>query len=67
MIKDMAKTPEVGSVWYIVSMAWIAKWQAFVGFDNTEEDEDIQDLKRAHPGKMDNQDIIQPFFIGSND
>lgn len=26
LIKDMAKTPEVGSVWYIVSMNWIAKW-----------------------------------------
>ena len=54
----MAKTPEIGSVWYIVSMAWIAKWQAFVGFDDNGENEDIQDLNRAHPGKMDNQDII---------
>ena len=59
LIKDMAKRVEVGSVWYIVSMAWISKWQKFVGFE-----ENVP--KGAHPGKMDNQDIIQPFAIGSN-
>ena len=26
LIKDMAKRVEVGSAWYIVSMAWISKW-----------------------------------------
>lgn len=47
LIKDMAKRVEVGSVWYIVSMAWIAKWQKFVGFEENQE-------KGPHPGKMDN-------------
>lgn len=59
LIKDMAKRVEVGSVWYIVSMAWIAKWQKFVGFEENQE-------KGPHPGKMDNQDIIEPFCIGSS-
>ena len=26
LLKNMAKTVEVGSEWYIVSMAWITKW-----------------------------------------
>lgn len=33
MIKGMAKTVEVGSEWYVVSMDWIGKWQRYVGFD----------------------------------
>jgi len=43
LIKDMAKRVEVGSVWYIVSMAWISKWQKFVGFE-----ENVP--KGPHPG-----------------
>jgi hypothetical protein len=35
MIQNMAKTVEVGSEWYIVSMTWINKWQKFVGFDGS--------------------------------
>ena len=54
MIKEMAKVPELGSTWYIVSMNWIARWQSFVGFDKDDKEDDIEDLKKAHPGKMDN-------------
>jgi hypothetical protein len=59
----MAKTVDVGSVWYIVSMSWIAKWQDFVGFDKTDGEDDVEDLKGAHPGKIDNSDIIEPFYL----
>ena len=34
MICEMAKTVEVGSVWYVVSMDWIGKWQKYVGFES---------------------------------
>lgn len=63
MIKNMAKMVEVESVWYIVSMSWITKWQNYVGFDK--QDGDDEPLG-PHPGKMDNQDIIEPNFIGTN-
>ena len=67
MLKDMAKVVEVGSTWYIVSMTWIARWQDFVGFDSADADEDIQDFKGGPPGQINNEDIIEPFFIGKDD
>ena len=63
MIKNMAKTVEVDSVWYIVSMSWITRWQNSVGFDKEEGDD--EPLGKA-PGKMDNQDIVEPNFTGAN-
>lgn len=39
MISDMAKTVKEGSEWYIVSMKWIQKWQAFVGFKQGDDEE----------------------------
>lgn len=47
MIKNMPKTVEVGSEWYIVSMYWIEKWQKYVNFDESKN----WDLVSAmHPG-----------------
>jgi hypothetical protein len=51
LIKDMPKTIEVGSVWYIVSMSWIHKWQQFTGFDGPSNNQ--------NPGKIDSSDIIE--------
>lgn len=39
LIANMAKSVEVGSEWYIVSMKWILRWQEFVGFNQGEEEE----------------------------
>jgi len=55
MIEKMAKSVEVGSEWYCVSMTWINKWQKFVNFDG---DGEIADEDRKPPGKIDNKDII---------
>jgi len=55
MIEKMAKTVEVGSEWYCVSMTWINQWQRFVNFGG----EEIADEDRKPPGKIDNTDIIQ--------
>ena len=55
LLRNMKKTVEEGEEWYIVSMAWINKWQKYVGFDN-EDGED--DPRGDHPGQMDNSDII---------
>ena len=52
MITNMPKKVDVGSEWFIVSMAWISKWQKFVGF------EDDQSPNGINPGKIDNSDII---------
>jgi hypothetical protein len=52
MIAAMAKKVEVGSEWFLVSMAWINKWQKFVGFDGDEAPSEVS------PGKIDNRDII---------
>ena len=53
MIQKMAKTVEVGSEWFIVSMKWINCWQKFVNFDGQTKDED-----RTPPGKINNSDIL---------
>ena len=53
MITNMPKKVDVGSEWFIVSMAWISKWQKFVGF------EDDQTPNGINPGKIDNSDIIE--------
>ena len=49
----MAKTVKEGSEWYIVSMKWIQKWQAFVGFKQG-DDEESKDAGASnlgpHPG-----------------
>ena len=51
MISDMAKVVKNDSIWYIISMNWINKWQQFIGFDGEPD-------SKSHPGKMDNSDII---------
>ena len=57
MIEKMARTVEVGSEWYCVSMTWINKWQKFVNF----EGEEIAEEDKKPPGKIDNTDIIQQY------
>ena len=39
MIKNMPKKVELGSEWYIVSMTWIDKWQKWVGFESSTEEQ----------------------------
>jgi hypothetical protein len=51
MLSSMAKSVDQGSQWYIVSMAWINKWQKYVGFDGPAQLD-------AKPGLIDNSDII---------
>ena len=59
MIADMPKAVSIGSVWYIISMKWITKWQTHVGFNQM-----LEETKEAaldfgpHPDKIDNQDIL---------
>lgn len=62
MIMNMPKTVEVGSVWYIISMQWIYKWQAYVGFDDQNKDM----VGKNHPGKIDNSDIIQAYALSGD-
>ncbi len=50
LIKSMPKTVEEGSEWFLVSMKWIQKWQAYVGFEG--------DSSGKPPGQIDNSDII---------
>ena len=54
---NMAKSVEVDSVWYIVSMNWINKWQCYTGFND-----DSQPAPECKPGEIDNSDIIHEFY-----
>ena len=58
MLEKMAKSIDVGSEWYVVSMKWIEKWQHYVNFDGGEE---TKSTERKPPGKVDNTDLIQPY------
>jgi len=58
LIRKMDTFPTAGSVWYLVSMAWIKKWQAYVYMDKIEESDTV--TQRDHPGKLDCSDIIEP-------
>lgn len=59
MLQDMDKFVEIGSSWYVVSMFWIKKWEAYVGFES--------EITGEKPGKMDNTDIIQPYCSSTKD
>ena len=55
LLADMPKSVVPDSVWFAVSMAWIYKWQTFVGFES--------DPQPDHPpGPMDNTDIIHEYY-----
>lgn len=55
----MPKSVKVGSIWFVISMSWIQKWQSYVGFDELSKGE----TQKEHPGKIDNCDIIEPFAM----
>ena len=57
MIQNMSKSVEKDSVWYIVSMNWIQKWQTHVGFE-----EGSRAQPEHSPGKIDNSDIIEEHY-----
>ena len=50
-----------GSLWYVISMAWIRKWRTYVYFDHLmgQPSESTSDEERVHPGPIDNSDILE--------
>lgn len=63
MIDRMDRLVKPGTVWYILSMDWVKKWQVYTYFDHLTEDKpqklSLQE-RSQHPGKLDNSPIIQP-------
>lgn len=62
LIKNMPKNIKPGSQWFIVSMTWINRWQAYVGFDDGSQPQPAK-----HPGQMDNTDIIINYYKTKDD
>jgi len=52
LIKDMPKSVKIGSIWYVVSLNWIEKWQKWVGYDDEKDKSDVS------PGQMDSSDLV---------
>lgn len=60
MIQAMPKRVEKGSEWFVVGMGWIKKWQKWVYLDLLSTQTEGNEKDRAHPGKLECSDIIQP-------
>lgn len=62
MIDKMDRLVEKDSIWYIIAMNWVEKWQNYTYFDHLSEDRPKKlTLKERlqHPGKLNNSSIIE--------